>query len=183
MSLFASLLIINALHGPPAAAAPAAPLDSIGQEFRDGQRLVRHRVSQGETLFALARRYRVAVDLITGANPQLKNGLAIGEVVLIPRPGGAGAPKGPATPPAKAPATAATGAASPARYTVAKGETLFGIARRYNLSPAELIQLNHLPDGGSVRVGQEILLRTAESAATAAPRAPEAAVGQVVELN
>ncbi|RZK45802.1 MAG: LysM domain-containing protein, partial [Hymenobacter sp.] len=174
MSLLASLLILNTLHGPLAAPAPTAPVDSIGQEFRGGQRLVRHRVAQGETLFALSRRYHVAVELITAANPQLKNGLAIGEVVLIPRPGAGAkaAPAATAAAPTKAPA--APTASAPDRYTVAKGETLFGIARRYNLSPAELIQLNHLPDGGTVRVGQEILLRTAETGTAPAAASPPA---------
>ncbi|WP_382316619.1 LysM peptidoglycan-binding domain-containing protein [Hymenobacter bucti] len=162
------MLIISSLHGPVVPAAHPAPADSIGQEFRGGQRLVRHRVAQGETLFALARRYRVSVDQITGANPQLKNGLAIGEVVLVPRPSAGGARPTAATPtPTKAPvgAPAAAATTAPARYTVAKGETLFGIARRYNLSPAELMLLNRLPAGGSVRVGQELLLRAAETGA------------------
>ena len=170
MSLFASLLIMNALRGPLAVPAPALPADSIGQEFRGGQRLVRHRVSQGETLFALARRYHVTVDQITAANPQLKTGLGVGEVVLVPRPGG-GAKT--AAAPVKMPIAATPAAtAAPERYTVAKGETLFGIARRYNLSPAELVQLNHLPAGGSVRVGQEILLREAGAGAAPVAAAP-----------
>ncbi|WP_198992807.1 LysM peptidoglycan-binding domain-containing protein [Hymenobacter sp. BT559] len=167
------MLIISSLHGPLAPAGHPAPSDSIGQEFRGGQRFVRHRVAQGETLFALSRRYHVSVDQITGANPQLKNGLAIGEVVLVPRPGGGA--KATAAAPAKAAATPATAAApssAPARYTVAKGETLFGIARRYNLSPAELMQLNHLPAGGSVRVGQELLLRAAEAGAAPVAATP-----------
>ena len=177
MSLFASLLIISSLHGPLAPAGHPAPTDSIGQEFRGGQRFVRHRVAQGETLFALARRYHISVDQLTGANPQLKNGLAIGEVVLVPRPSAGGARTTAAAPTKAAPAASTT---APARYTVAKGETLFGIARRYNLSPAELIQLNHLPAGGSVRVGQELLLHAAEAgaapvaSATPAPRPAEA---------
>ena len=168
---------MNVLHGPLAAPVTTAPADSIGQEFRGGQRFVRHRVAQGETLFALARRYHVSVDLITGANPQLKNGLAIGEVVLVPRPGGGRPAAAPATAsvPAKAPAAAPatpTAGSAPARYTVAKGETLFGIARRFSLSPAELIQLNHLPDGGTVRVGQELLLREAGSTSAPVAAAP-----------
>jgi LysM repeat protein len=177
MSLFASLLIISSLHGPLAPVGHAAPADSIGQEFRGGQRFVRHRVAQGETLFALARRYHVSVDQITGANPQLKNGLAISEVVLVPRPSASGARATAAAPTrasAAAPATTAAPTAAPDRYTVAKGETLFGIARRYNLSPAELIQLNRLPAGGSVRVGQELLLHAAEAGAAPTASVPPA---------
>ena len=165
MSLLASFLIVSSLH---TAEAPARvlPFDSIGQEYRGGQRLVRHRVSQGETMFALSRRYHVSVDQITAANPQLR-GLGIGEIVLIPRPGGSPARTATTLPvaPVSAAATAAT-AAVPARHTVAKGETLFGIARRYKLAPAELLLLNHLSDGGSVRVGQELLLRAADPDAT-----------------
>ncbi|MDO7887139.1 DPBB and LysM peptidoglycan-binding domain-containing protein [Hymenobacter cheonanensis] len=180
MSLLASFLILNSLHGPLAPLPPShrLPTDSIGQEMRGGQRFVRHRVAQGETMFALSRRYHVTVDQITAANPQLKTGLGIGEVVLIPR-GAAGGTKAaaPAAGPARLPTAAAT--AVPDRYTVAKGETLFGIARRFNLAPADLILYNHLPAGGAVRVGQELLLRAAEGgtpavAASPAPAAPEA---------
>jgi LysM repeat protein len=180
MSLLASFLILHSLHGPLAAlpASHRLPTDSIGQEIRNGQRFVRHRVAQGETMFALSRRYKVTVDQITAANPQLKNGLGIGEVVLVPRPSGRAstAPATAATP-ARAAATTAPAptAAMPDRYTVAKGETLFGIARRFNLSPAELLQLNHLPSGGSVRVGQELLLRAAEAGAAPVAAAPTAA--------
>jgi LysM repeat protein len=181
MSLLASFLILNSLHGPLATLPPShrLPADSIGQEMRGGQRFVRHRVAQGETMFALSRRYRVSVDQITTANPQLKAGLGIGEVVLIPRPSAGGAKAAaPAASPARLPTAAAT-TAVPDRYTVAKGETLFGIARRFNLAPADLILYNRLPAGGSVRVGQELLLRAAEggapaTAASPAPAVPEA---------
>jgi LysM repeat protein len=174
MSLFASLLILNSLHGPLATLPPShrLPTDSIGQEIRGGQRFVRHRVAQGETMFALSRRYHVTVDQITAANPQLKAGLGIGEVVLIPRGSGGAKAAAPAASPARLP-TAAAATAVPERYTVAKGETLFGIARRFNLAPADLILYNHLPTGGSVRVGQELMLRAAESGAPAALASPD----------
>jgi LysM repeat protein len=178
MSLLASLLILNALHGSSATPLPGhgLPTDSIGQEMRGGQRFVRHRVAQGETMFALSRRYKVTVDQITAANPQLKSGLGIGEVVLIPRPGPGAKAATVAAAPGKAAAAAAAVAptattAAPDRYTVGKGETLFGIARRFGLSPAELILLNHLPAGGAVRVGQELQLRADAGSAPASPAA------------
>jgi LysM repeat protein len=170
MSLLVSLLIVNALHGPlsrPTHLAP--PADSIGQEMRGGQRLVRYRVTQGENLFRLTKKYKVSTEQLLSYNPQLKNGLGIGQIVLIPRPGqGATRAASPAASTLAASSTTAAGSTSPARYTVGRGETLFSIARRFNLSPAGLIELNHLPSSGNVRAGQELLLRAAEAGTPAA---------------
>ncbi len=174
MTLLASLLLLNALCAAPLPRATPAPADSIGQVTRGGQRLVRHRVEPRETLSALSRRYHVSVAQITAANPQITAGLGIGEIVLVPRPGPAGAVSTPAKI-AAAPVKTATVGPAPARYTVAKGETVFGIARRFGLAPAELIQLNSLPAGGSVRVGQELLLRAAETATAPPVTAPKPA--------
>jgi len=189
MSLLASLLILNSLHGPLATLPPShrLPADSIGQEMRGGQRFVRHRVAQGETMFALSRRYKVTVDQLTTANPQLKAGLGIGEVVLIPRPSAGGAKAATAAAPAASPVRLPTAGAAtvvPDRYTVAKGETLFGIARRFSLAPADLILYNHLPSG-AVRVGQELLLRPADgsTAAPAASPVPAEAAAAAPKIN
>ena len=89
MTVFLSLLTVLALNsagpGKPAA-AKAAPTDSIGQEMRGGQRFVKHRVGAGETLTALTRRYGVTLAQLNAANPQIKNGLGIGQIVYVPRP-------------------------------------------------------------------------------------------------
>ena len=186
MTVLISLFTLLALGGPvPGTAGPAksAPNDSIGVVMRGGQRFVKHRVAPGETLSALSRRYRVSLDQLNAANPQIKNGLGIGQVVFVPRPA---AGKVVAAAPGKAPAAAGATAAGvvPARYTVARGETLFGIARRFQLTPDDLIRLNKLPADGSVRVGQQLVLTgpeigaaaiaaaTAEAAAKAAPVRP-----------
>ncbi len=178
MTLVLSLLTLLALGGPgpgKAGSSKTAPTDSIGVEMRGGQRFVKHRVAAGETLTALTRRYHVSLDQLTAANPQIKNGLGVGQIVYVPRPA-AGKPTA-AAPAASKPAAVYTPAAAspavPARYTVAKGETLFGIARKFQLTPDELIKLNKLPAGGAVRVGQQLLLTATE---TGAPAAAVAAV-------
>ena len=180
MTVILSLLTLLALGGPGPGTpghSKNAPADSIGMEMRGGQRFVKHRISAGETLSALSRRYRVTLDQLTAANPQIKNGLAIGQVVLVPRP-----PAGKTTVAAPAaPDKAAPAGTVPARYTVARGETLFGIARRFQLTPDDLIRLNKLPAGGAVRVGQQLLL-IAPDAATAAA-APKAAPARPVEAE
>ena len=178
MTVFLSLLTVLALNSPgpgKPAAAKAAPTDSVGQEMRGGQRFVKHRVGAGETLTALTRRYGVTLAQLMAANPQVKNGLGIGQIVYVPRPAAGRAAAAPAkTPAASASASAAPGPV-PARYTVRKGETLFGIANRYKLSPEELIKLNKLPAAGTVRAGQLLLLAAAEEATAPAKavRPPE----------
>ena len=170
MTLIISLLTVLALNSPgpgKPAAAKAAPVDSIGQEMRGGQRFVKHRVGAGETLTALTRRYGVTLAQLNAANPQIKNGLGIGQIVYVPRPA---ARAGVAAAPAKSTAAAASGPV-PARYTVRKGETLFGIANRYQLSAEELIRLNKLPAAGTVRAGQQLLLAASEEAAAPAKAA------------
>jgi LysM repeat protein len=175
MTVLLSLLTLLALNGPgPGKAHPSksAPSDSIGQEMRGGQRFLKHRVAAGETLTALTRRYRVTLAQLTEANPQISNGLGVGQIVFVPRP-----PAGrvAASAAGKAPTavyTPAAGGAVPARYTVAKGETLFGIARKFQLTPDELIRLNKLPAGGAVRVGQQLILTSTEAASATAATKP-----------
>ncbi|MDQ2770211.1 MAG: LysM peptidoglycan-binding domain-containing protein [Bacteroidota bacterium] len=156
LSLLTTLALASPGHGKPGPAT-TAPTDSIGQEMRGGQRFVKHRVTAGETLTALTRRYHITLDQLNAANPQIKNGLGIGQIVYVPRPAA-----GKATAAAAAPA-AKSAVAVPARYTVHKGETLFGIAQKFQLSPDELIKLNKLPATGAVRLGQLLLLAAAES--------------------
>ena len=167
MTIILSLLTLLALGGPgPGKGSPSksSPTDSIGVEMRGGQRFVKHRVAAGETLTALTRRYRVTISQLTAANPQIKNGLGIGQIVFVPRPVTGGAT---ASGTAPAPPAPAAGGAVPARYTVARGETLFGIARKFQLAPDDLIKLNKLPAGGAVRIGQQLLLTASEADAPA----------------
>ena len=187
MTVLLSLLTLLALEGPgpgKGGAAKSAPTDSIGVEMRGGQRFVKHRVSPGETLSALSRRYRVSLDQLNAANPQIKNGLGIGQIVYVPRPA-AGRPT--ATAATAAPTKAAAPASAvvvPNRYTVAKGETLFGIARKFQLAPDDIIRLNKLPAGGAVRVGQQLLLTATENGAVAVATTPKpAAVVRPAEVE
>ena len=188
MTIVLSLLAVLTLGGP-ASGKPShsisAPTDSIGVEMRGGQRFVKHRVGAGETLTALARRYHVTLGQLNAANPQIKNGLGIGQIVYVPRPAAGAKTTAAAPAPDKAPGAApATAVVVPNRYTVAKGETLFGIAHKFQLSPEDLMRLNKLPAGGAVRVGQQLLLVGTESPAVAtASKAPAAAPVRPVEVE
>lgn len=65
---------------------------------------------------------------------------------------------------------------APARYTIARGDTISGIARRFGLNTAEVLRLNALKPTTVIYPGQRIKLSGKPVAAPAAPRASAAAV-------
>ena len=174
MIRFLLLFSVLGLTGLSATAAtrPVAPPDSIGVEYRGNKMLIKHRVMPGETLYGIARRYKVPVADIVGANPQVASALVSGQVVLVPRTRVVLAP---AAKPAAAPAVPAAARVLPTdargnrTYVVRPGQTLFSIAQRYGVPTAELIRLNRLPAAGTVRAGQTLVIVPAAAPATAAP--------------
>ncbi len=149
------------------AANPAAELGlSIGQEvlvpkdaivkkearkapelLRDGELL--HVVARKETLFGIAQRYRVEMNDLLERNPELNNGLQPGMSVIIPALGpGKGMDDAVARPATE------TGAIF---HTVAPGETLYALGKRYEVEPEAIKAANGgLPEGlkagGVVRI-------------------------------
>ena len=64
-------------------------------------------------------------------------------------------------------------AGSPTSYTVARGDTLFAIARRFGVSIEDLRKENHLSAHSQIRAGQELRLPGAGEAAGSEERADE----------
>ena len=62
--------------------------DSIGVEKKDGKRFIIHRVDEGQTLYAIARRYGRSVADIKAANPDMKSTVNYAQLVRIPIPDG-----------------------------------------------------------------------------------------------
>ncbi len=76
--------------------------------------------------------------------------------------------------PQRAPASVAV----PDTYTVARGDTVFGIAVRYGLRTADILAINGLSGESIIRPGQVLRLTgTAPSTQAVAPPAPAAASG------
>jgi lipoprotein NlpD len=80
----------------------------------------------------------------------------------------------------------ATDAAKPKRpdlYTVQKGDSLLGIAQRYQLTSAEILQWNSLPAGQLLQAGQVLRLTPPPGMATTSPSpsapAPGVTIGAV----
>lgn len=108
----------------------------------------RHRVQQGDTLFALARRYGTSVSAIVTANglPSAHR-LRDGQLLAIPGRRGTGSAAAPAARPR-----------ATFRHRVAEGDTLFDLARRYGTSVSAIVAVNSLPSAHRLRVGQILAL-------------------------
>lgn len=106
-----------------------------------------HKVRKNETVYSLARKYRVSVDDIRSANNLVGTQLRKGDVLVIP-------PR----------ALSASSETTPAgtTYKVRKGDTLQKIARKTGVSQAELKRLNGLK-GKKLRNGQILALREADA--------------------
>ncbi|HVQ65015.1 MAG TPA: LysM peptidoglycan-binding domain-containing protein, partial [Terriglobia bacterium] len=119
-----------------------------------------HNVKKGETLSVIARNYGVAVNDLTQANRiSAKTSLKIGQEILIPVSGASRAP----TPSASASASKTkVAAAKPApapltSYKVKRGDTLTGIAAKFNLTVIDLQKWNKLTST-RLDIGQKLAL-------------------------
>ncbi|MFN3874728.1 MAG: LysM peptidoglycan-binding domain-containing protein [Flavobacteriales bacterium] len=137
------------------------PFAALPQEIRTigGKKFAVHRVLQGQTLFAISRAYAVPVDDLLMANPGAKDGLRIDQELLIPQ---AVVLKKEAR---NAPDLLNDGEL---RHTVARKETLFGIARRYGLDINDLLDRNPGIVSG-LREGMEVIIPVKGSPGAADP--------------
>lgn len=101
-------------------------------------RFERHAVRSGETLAAVARRYKVTTNDLASANGlTTRSRLRAGQSLLIPRMVSPAL----ASRPAEAPAS---GAATTLTYRVKSGDTLYGIARQFDTTVDDLKRWNAL---------------------------------------
>lgn len=114
--------------------------DSIGVEKVGDKTFVLHRVTQGETLFSISRRYKASVGEIQSSNESLKQGLKTGQTIRVPYILASQAPAGSAF------------------HKVAPGETLFSISKKYGISVDSLKQWNKLL-GNDLSVGQALVVK------------------------
>ncbi len=125
--------------------ASLLPGDSLRMELINGKPHVVHQVGEKETLYSLSKRYGTTVADILVQNPTADAGLEVGQILKIPYVGKA-----------KPPVTTKT--ADGIVHRVAPKETLFSIARHYNVSVDDIRAWNNLKDN-PLSVGQEILIR------------------------
>ena len=96
-----------------------------------------YRVKSGDTLWSIARKYGVTVNQIKEVNNLKDNTLSIGDLLYIP--------------------TKETESVTKDVYTVKNGDTLYSIARKYNLTVDELKRLNKLTSN-TLNIGQKLVV-------------------------
>lgn len=119
----------------------AAPMDSLRLETQNGQKFIIHQIDQKETLYAISRRYGVPITAILEHNPTADGGLSVGNQLKIPY-----------TPKVR------TQTSNGLLHRVAPKETLFSIAKLYNVSMEEIKSWNNLKDN-ALSIGQDILIK------------------------
>lgn len=139
-----------------------------------------HTVKAGETLSQIAEQYGLSPARLMYMNGlHDPNAIYVGQVLRLPATTTAGKPTAVATEAATpqrtptatpTPTASATAMPKPATHLVQAGETLSQIAEKYDVTLAELMQVNGIQNSDAIYVGQELRLPGAEPpTATATP--------------
>ena len=118
--------------------------------FINGRKYFVHTVQQGNTLYSIAKAYNVSEDEIKESNPELTNSLKIGQNIRIPV------------------SDKSTAQVEKKRkkdfiaHKIKAGETLYSIARDYNISVATLREDNPSINPQSLAVGASVWVRRTE---------------------
>ena len=124
-----------------------AQTDSLGIERQGEKVYVIHKVLAQQTLYSLSRRYKTTVTEINQANPVLANGLQIGQTLKIPYGGKVISPD-----------AAVAKRTDEITHTVKAGETLFAIARKYDVQVSDIKTWNSL-SSNALDLGQKLMIK------------------------
>ncbi len=124
---------------------------------------ITYKVEKGDTLYSISKKYQLTVAELRTANNLSENDvIKAGQKLIIPDADIGTAAALSST--SKGSSTAAS--VKTTNYTVVKGDTLYGIARKNGMSVADLMALNNLDSSAVIKVGQKLKIN-AEASDTA----------------
>lgn len=129
--------------------SPQLPSDSLRMETINGKAFIIHQIGERETLYAISKRYGTPITSILEYNNSADAGLEIGQILKIPY-----------LPKAKVKSSDAT------LHKVAPKETLYSVAKLYNVTVDDLKTWNNLKDG-VISTDQELIVRKKGTTGTA----------------
>lgn len=165
---FFVLLVMTALQ------AMSQQKSTVIQE-QEGRKFYLHKIEKGQSLYAISKLYGVSVDELYNLNPELKNGAKAGQEIRIA---------------VQSPSVQSSSTSSTSQDTgrfithkINKGETIYSICRRYNLSERQLAAYNPmlsqgLKEGQVIVVGEKV---KSKPAAKSQAKSPVAAKQQVLD--
>lgn len=124
--------------------------DSIGVTKLNNKLHVQYLISPGETIYGISTKYGISLTDLFEINPELENGLKVGQIINIPYN-----PSVMAKPAKTTPADAQV-------YKVQPGDTYYGIAKKYNTTVEQLLKMNNM----DLKAGQEIVVGYNNTTAT-----------------
>lgn len=117
-----------------------------------------YKVEKGDTLYSISKKYQLTVAELRTANNLSENDvLKAGQKLIIPEAdiGTAAALSSTKQVDTKVQETKTV------TYTVAKGDTLYGISKKNGMTVAELLSLNNLDNNAVIKVGQKLKIKAA----------------------
>jgi membrane-bound lytic murein transglycosylase D len=146
----------TAPDGPHRLLLPLGSIHPFREKFarldqRDRLRWTQYKVRKGDTLSAIAQHHGVSVGALKSTNKIKGSMIRIGQVLQIPLSGSART---------QAVQVAASQSYEKGYYIVKKGDTLWQIARRHNMSTEALLELNNLKRSSVIQPGQRLKVKT-----------------------
>lgn len=117
------------------------------------EKFTKHKISKGENITVIAKKYGVKVKDIQDANPNAPKVLKLNSVLLIPNKNVRTAQKSPQNEVSKTQNIANN---TPGSHEVLQKETLWGIAKKYNVSVDELKKANPALETDGLKIGQHL---------------------------
>jgi cell wall-associated NlpC family hydrolase len=125
----------------------------IGFSAFSQEKYTKHTVAKGETIIKIAQQYHIKTSAIYELNPEARKGIKFKSTLLIP---------------SSAKEIVKTTNNPTAKYTqkthaVLPKETIYGIAKQYDVSVAELYKVNPTLEKSGLRKGEKITIPVAEA--------------------
>lgn len=130
------------------------------------QQTVTHKVKKGETIYGISKSYGISIDQLIEMNPAARDGLKTGQVLTLPAEGADTQESAKSVKPADNSESVDNPQARKTYHTIARGETLYSIAKTYGMDLDQLMALNPGVDTARYQPGT-VLRLTAKTAAPA----------------
>jgi len=111
-----------------------------------------HTVAAGETLYQISKQYSVSLEELRTWNSMKDNSIRLGQELRVQAPPRAASPAG------EADATETSAAPGNGYHTVASGESMYQISRKYGVTIKDIMEWNNKSDF-SVSIGEKLLIR------------------------